>query len=133
MPASPPTNTLAQVPGPSKLDELREKATSLVDIALTPLERESSASFQGYVTDLRENNLDEAARRPTATPQTYKLADLVRESQDAARATQNNTVETAFHKGIKVQWGLRTVELHKYLDASIAQFRAALRQSVPPK
>ena len=182
-PGVPPAPAVVPAPAnvpqaamPGKLDELREKAASLVDIALTPLAKESSASFQGYVMDLRESILDEAARKPVATPQAYTLAvqrcnmligtnnertatvtrlnnnkptnaakgasttrdhpnwqDLVRESQESARATYNNTIETPFHKGITVAWGLRVVELRKYLDAAIAQFRGALRQGAPPK
>jgi hypothetical protein len=87
---SGPVRSSAQIPEPSRavtrvevrnfsgpasrLDELREHAASMTESVLGSLERETGASFRGYISDLREDVLDEAARKPAASPGAYSLA-----------------------------------------------------------
>jgi len=85
------------------------------------------------ITRLNNNVPTGAAGSPITTKVHPNWIDIERERDEAARATHNNTIETTFHKQLKVQWGLRATELRKTLDAEVAQFRMALRQSPPPR
>ena len=173
----PPMSVAApEAPPSSKIDELRQHASVMLQGVLAPLEQATGPDFRGYIGDLKEDIMDEGASKPAANGTAYGLAvqfcntliavenerdaliarlnnnlptnaaagatttkvhpnwiDLAREQDDAARATHNNTIETSFHKQLKVQWGLRANELRKTLDSEVAQFRTALRQGPPPK
>jgi hypothetical protein len=160
----------------TRIDELIERKSVIVDDLFGELDRHVPASIRDYLSDLRENLLDEGARHPIASQQAYALSaqfcngligayderekmagrlrddapsqaagapitmkvhpnwiDYLRERDEAAAATHNNTIETPFAKMNILQWKTRAVELRRTLDDLYARFRAAARQPVTPK
>jgi hypothetical protein len=172
--SAPPAVT-AKAPE-TRIDELIERKSVIADDLFGALDKEVPASIRDYLADLRENLLDEAARKPVASKDAYNLGarfcngliavyderemmaarlrnnapgqaagaptttkvhpnwiDYLRERDEAAAASHNNTIETPFAKMNIMQWRTRAGELRRTLDAFYAQFRAAARQPVTPK
>jgi hypothetical protein len=174
--ATPAPASASSKPPETRIDELIERKNVIADDLFGPLNREVPASIREYLADLRENLLDEGARKPVASKEAYDLGarycngligayderekmaarlrnnapggvagvptttkvhpnwiDYLRERDEAAAASHNNTLETSFAKTNILQWRTRAAELRKTLDTFYVQFRAAARQPAAPR
>ena len=84
-------------------------------------------------TRLRNDAPSNAAGEPTIQRLQPNWIDYLRERDQAAAITHNNTLQTPFARANILQWSNRALQLRQSLDAYYVQFRAAARQPVPPK
>jgi hypothetical protein len=59
---------------PTKIDELREHVSTMRESILAPPEQPVAAGLRDYIGDLKEDLMDEAARKPAASATAYGLA-----------------------------------------------------------
>src|SRR5205814_7420072 len=60
-------------PGETRIDELIQRKNIISDDLFGDLDKNVPASIRDYLADLRENLLDEGARKPVASKQAYDL------------------------------------------------------------